>query len=135
MSAYFDPSAPADLALLNADVRSDSELANVAAATEDDVRQFYTVWDDREEEYVVKLRGYTADPAQAGAAFKKAYKQTIADAISFRLLNYNNRQGVKSESRGQRSQEYFDGFRAQELPERIFWRLELYSTVPQPYGI
>lgn len=135
MAYYFDPSAPADLALLNADVRSNAELTNVANATEDDVRQMYTEWDKLNEEYVVKLRGYTADPANAGADFKKAYKQTIADAISFRLLHYNNRQGVESVSRGARSESYFEGFRPQELPARVFYRLELYSTLTHAYGI
>lgn len=133
--AYFDPENADDLLLLNADVRTDAELANVASATEDDVRQVYTIYDDIDEEYEVKLRGYNADPELANEHFKKAYKQTIADAISFRLLNYNNREGIKRDKRGQREREYMDGFRAQELPERIFWRLELYSTVLQPYGI
>lgn len=135
MSSYFDPSDSADLALLNADVRDNAELANVAAATEDDVRQMYTVYDEWDEEYEVKLRGYNADPALAAASFKKAYKQTIADAISFRLLRYNDRQGIQSQSRGQRSESYFEGYRPEELPARLFWRLALYDLKPQPYAI
>lgn len=135
MAYYFDPTNADDLKLLNSDVRSDSELENISNPTEDDVRQMYTVYDESSEQYEVKLRGYTSDPDDAAAAFKKAYKQTIADVISYRLLNYSNTKGVKRDRRGQREQEYFEGYRPEELPQRLFCRLSLYDTKTPVFGI
>lgn len=128
MAYYFNPDNADDLLLLKSDVRTNAELSNVANATEDDVRQLYTIYDESESEYVVKLRGYTDDPDNANAQFKKAYKQTIADAISWRLEKYSSEAGLKRDKRGQREQEYFDGFNPELLPYWIFTRMELYNT-------
>ncbi len=130
MAYYFDPENTDDLLLLNADVRDDSELDNIANDTEDKIREMYTEWNKHTEEYDVKLRGYlaTADPGDLHPEFKKAYKQVIADVISYRLLNYDNRTGIKRDKRGQREEEYFDGFDPQSLPDRLFNRLNLFDT-------
>ena len=138
MAYYFDPTNADDLLLLNSAVRVNSELINVANPTEDDIQQLYTVYDEDDEEYVVKLRGYTVDPDDAGVLFKKAYKQTIADAISWRLLNYSssdNHKGIKRDKRGEREQQYFDGFNPEELPDYIFTRLALFNINEPIWGI
>ena len=125
MSYYFDPTYAADLKLLNAAVRSDDELANVSNPTEDYVRERYTSWNG--VSYDVELRGYEADPADATDPFKKAYKQTIADAISYRLLYYSEHHGLKQDKRRQRSQEYFESFNPDDFPIQVFKRLDLFD--------
>lgn len=127
MSYYFDPTYAPDLELLNAAVRGDDELANVANPTEDYVRERYTSWNEADETYDVELRGYEVDPADAEDPFKKAYKQTIADAISYLLLYYSEHHGLKQDKRRQRSQEYFESFNPDDFPMQVFKRLDLFD--------
>ncbi len=130
MAYYFDPENADDLKLLKSSVRDDAELENIANATEDMIREMYSEWNASTEAYDVKLRGYlsTADPDDLHPEFKKAYKQTIADVISYRLINYNENTGVKRERRGKREKEWFDGFDPQSLPNNLFSRLNLFDT-------
>ena len=138
MSYYFDPTNADDLKLLNSAIRTDAELVNVSNPTEDYVRERYTDWNSVDETYDVKLRGYEATASDATDPFKRAYKQTIADAISWRLLHYpssSEHQGLKRDKRGAREQEYFDSFNPDELPAEVFKRLGLFDITVPNYGI
>ena len=128
MTYYFDPENADDLKLLKESVRDSAELTNVANATEDKVRLLYTEF--VRGEYEVKLRGYleNADPDNEYALFKRAYKQTIADCISFVLENYSLFRGLKREKRGQREEQYFEGSNNPSLPSGLFYRLTVFDT-------
>lgn len=136
MAHYFDTTSSDDVKLLNANIRTNSELANVANATEDYLRSIYTAYNETDNVYEVKLRGYADDPANADAGFKQAYKQTIADAISFVLLNYQSeKSNLTRDKRGQREQNYTAGFNPDNFPYSLFRRLILYDMREPVYGI
>ena len=130
--AYFDTSNQDDLNLLHADARDHNELSNVASRVEQEILDYFSTidngypdyWYDHNEpagsgEVVrVNLAGYDSDPANATDAFKRAFKQTIADVTSYILLNYEKTEdAIESEDRGERSTSYIEAVKAGDWPE------------------
>ncbi|GAB5520335.1 MAG: hypothetical protein RhofKO_25860 [Rhodothermales bacterium] len=120
---FFDPDSDTDLTLLHASVRAHAEVRGVAVAAEWDVIENFTEQGDAEDDlfsyeedgegYVVRLRGYHSDPAQAlgyntdRAAWSglcRALRRTIADVTAHRLRFYHYEEGVTEEKVGQITQ-------------------------------
>lgn len=105
MATYFNPSDEDDKRLLPVSVRDNPEVADLAPVIEDEVITFYTEVLDypitpdrlryRDATQIggtssvrwVFLRGYTedSDDADVDAAFKTAFKRTIARVIAWRI--------------------------------------------------
>jgi hypothetical protein len=135
MAYYFNPASADDLKLLHSTIRTNVELENIAPQVEDAIRNLYTEYDSINETYTVKLRGYTDDPDDAPALFKAAYKQAIANAISFVLRNYTAEQGLKRDKRGQREQEFKEGFNPSTFPSWCLEGLALFDIRTLMYSI
>jgi len=114
MATYFDTTADSDR--LHADVRQHSELDDVVSRVEQEILDYFstintglgTYYDPNHpastgEIAEVNLAGYDPDPAKASDAFKRAFKQTIADVASWILRNYEHEPGLESYDRGDRS--------------------------------
>lgn len=140
MAAYFNPADADDLKLLHSSVRTNAELANVAARVETDVIRYYSEYDSASTSYVVALRGYAADADQAEATFKAAMKQTIADLISFQLRSYSNEPGVKALTRGKRNWNFGQQAGMSAPTDQSYepgwnYRLTIFDTREVVYGI
>lgn len=155
MATFFNTENPNDLALLHADVREATELDRLAEQVEYEVILFYKQRDMQGiatyQDFFryeagaspltgikVRLVGYNeSDPAKSEPDLKEALRRTIAEVLSYQLRNYENANGVASQSQGNRSVTYTSG---QPPTWRNFphgWNLYLrnFDARIQGYGI
>ena len=153
MAKYFDISKEADLDLLHASVREDSELGNVVDQVLWEIVDFYSQRDMQglttyetffqyefgnrpNTEIKVRLVGYDPDPEDAEEGFREAMRRTIADVVSWTLRNYSVSQGVRSIRQGQRSVTYIGSSPSwSEFPHGWNRRLHNYDARIQAYGV
>jgi len=152
--AFFDPNNADDVALLQSSVRTSAELDNMASRIEWEVIDAFKQRDmqglgtydaffkyesgsDPNDEILVRLIGYdetTPDDSEAG--LKEALRRTIADIISWALIDYNNNKNVTSLRQGNRAVT-FGGMAPtyDQFPSGWDRRLKNYDARIKPYGI
>lgn len=98
MATYFDTTSDADIALLPSDVRSHSELANVADQAEAQILDKFRY--DTGTEFKYSLNGANAsDPARWQTEFASVMKRVIATVTAASLKEYDvTSTALKSES-------------------------------------
>ena len=125
MADFFDVNDSNDTDLLHESIRTHDELSTVVdkveweilneaflqreGGTRGVVQDFFEYEDgnDPNNELKVRLVGYDQDtPTNSDADLQEALRRTIARVVSWVLRNYDNGQGVRSISQGQRSIEY-----------------------------
>jgi len=102
MASYFDWTATPDKNILHDSVRAHYDLEAVAANAERDTIAMFTY--GYGETTVVALEGYDDDADSAEATLKEAMRLTVGEVANHRLLHYDTKPGVTSESRGARSE-------------------------------